>query len=230
MIEDAVSYPFEGDEGLKRLAIGGLLILLSIFIVPIFLVIGYLVAVLRETLQGSTEPPAYDDWGALFVDGLTAFVIGLVYGLVPLAIFGVVAFGFLGAGAAAGGNGGGIIAGFGLLSLLLLIPVYVVVYYITPAALANFAREGRLGAAFDFTTLGNVVTSGDYVVAALVAIGISLVANVATTLLAATVVGLVVVPFVSFYVQVATFRLFGSAFAKATDTERTAEQHATAGY
>jgi len=58
---------------------GGFLGLLGIFLVPFLFVYGYLVRVLRVVIAGETETaPMFEDWGELFADGLSAFVIGAV--------------------------------------------------------------------------------------------------------------------------------------------------------
>jgi hypothetical protein len=46
---------------------------------------------------------------------------------------------------------------------------------------------------------------------------VAVITWIATAVLAVTVVGLLLVPFVQFYGQVAVFRMFGSAFASVND-------------
>lgn len=218
MLEDGLSYPMQGDSWIGRMLIGGLLLFLSIFIVPILAFNGYLLAVLRSTVQGKSEPPAWADWGKLIVDGIKVTIVGLVYGFVPMVVFGGLGFVLFGLGGAAGDSGGGILAGFGLLVILLAIPVLFIVYYIVPAALSNMAVEGSIGAAFDFKMISNVVLSTDYFVAVLMPIVVGVIINIVSQVLIFTVIGALLVPFVSFYGQVAVFRMFGLAFAKQSST------------
>ncbi|PYZ03042.1 hypothetical protein C8039_12585 [Halogeometricum sp. wsp3] len=46
MLEEGISYPLDGDNALGRIVIGSLLIFGFIFVVPVFLLYGYLVRVL----------------------------------------------------------------------------------------------------------------------------------------------------------------------------------------
>jgi hypothetical protein len=197
--------------------IGGVLLVFFFLLIPVFAFNGYLLRVIGTTVEGESEPPAWNDWGELIIDGIKFSIVGLVYSIVPIvAIFGIGGV-LLGLGGAAGDSGGGIIAGFGLITMLLLIPVLFLVYYIVPAALANMAVEGSLGAAFDFSLLKNVVLTSDYFIAVLMPIVVGIITNIVSNILAITVIGLVLVPFVTYYGQVAVFRMFGTAFASQTN-------------
>ncbi|WP_229727245.1 DUF4013 domain-containing protein [Haloarcula argentinensis] len=207
----------QGDSWIAQMLIGGVLLVFFFLLIPVFAFNGYLLRVIGTTVEGESEPPAWDDWGGLIIDGIKFSIVGLVYSIVPIvAIFGIGSV-LLGLGGAAGNSGGGIIAGFGLMTFLLLIPVLFLVYYIVPAALANMAVEGSLGAAFDFSLLKNVVLTSDYFIAVLMPIVVGIITNLISNILAVTVIGLVLVPFVTYYGQVAVFRMFGTAFASQTN-------------
>lgn len=212
MLEDGLSYPLRGD-WIGRVAIGGILGFLSILVIPAFAISGYTLDVIRRTVAGEDEPPEWDDWGELIVDGIKVAIVGFVYSIVPTVVILGLGFVLLGIGGAAGDAGGGILAGVGILTFLLLIPVMFVVYYLVPAALANMAIKGNLGAAFDVQVMREVVLTSEYFLAVLMPIVVGILLNVVASILAFTVVGLVLVPFVSFYGQVAVFRMFGTAFA-----------------
>ena len=211
MLEDGLSYPVKG-EWIGRILIGGVLGFLAFLIVPAFAVLGYMLDVIRQTIDGEEEPPEWGDWGDLIVDGVKVTVVAFVYSIVPTVVIMGIGFAFLGIGSAAGDSGGGIVAGFGLLLFLLLIPIMLVVYYLVPAALANMASEDRLGAAFDVAEIKEVVVTADYFVAVLMPIVVAIVLNLVTFFLAITIIGYVLVPFLNFYGQVAIFRMFGTAY------------------
>ncbi|MFC4544157.1 DUF4013 domain-containing protein [Halosolutus amylolyticus] len=213
MLEDSLSYPMRGD-WIGRILIGGVLTALSVLLIPAFLIMGYYVRVLERTIGGSEDPPEFDEWGELFVDGLKATVIAFVYSVVPTVAYLFVVFGLIGAGGAIGGDGGGLLAGVGLMTMLLIVPLMFVIYYLVPAALANFASEGTLGAAFDFDALKPVLLSSDYVVAILMPFVVGVALNIVGFILGITVIGLLLVPFVSFYAYISIFRMFGLAFEK----------------
>lgn len=243
MIEEAISYPFEGDDAITALLFGSMLIFAStalfglgfvllivfvgVLLFPVAMAIslpvgGYYVDVLRTTVEGQDEPPVFDDWGKLFVDGLKAAIIGTIYAIVPTILFFVVGFGLVSAGTAAGDTGGGILGGLGILVFLLAIPFYFVVGYVTPAALTNFAVQNSLGAAFDFSLIFDVVTDRDYVVAAVFAVVIGGVAGSVATMLYSILIGFIVSPVILFYAYVVSYRLFGKAYVQATDGASTA--------
>jgi hypothetical protein len=217
MLEEGLSYPAQGDEWIGRFAIGGILTFLTFLIIPTFIIYGYFVRVLEYTIDGKTEPPEWEDWGDLLIDGLKGIAVTLVYAFIPLTIFGVIGTVFLVGGASAGGEGGGLFAGLGLITFLLLIPVMFLVYYFVPAALCNMAREDSITAAFDLGMIKQVALTGDYFVAILLPIVVGIVINFITSILAITFVGLILVPFVTFYGQVAIFHMFGIAFRENAD-------------
>ena len=86
-LEQVVTYPTNADDWLKTLLIGGALTLFSFLIVPAFPVYGYVLRVLRGGIDGTEEPPVFDDWGTLLKEGVVALVIVLVYQLIPLLVF-----------------------------------------------------------------------------------------------------------------------------------------------
>jgi hypothetical protein len=217
MFEDGLSYPLRG-EWPKRTLIGGLLFMFSFLLLPVFPVLGYLIRVLKTTVGGEEEPPAFDDWGELFITGLVGSVIAVIYSIVPFVLFGGIAALLGGVGGAVGGQGGSALAGLGVVTALLAIPVVFLVYYTVPAALTNYAIEGRFGAAFEFGSLKPVLLSSDYLIAVFLPLVVAVLLWIATSILSITVIGLVLVPFLQFYGQVAVFRMFGTAFQSVART------------
>ncbi|WP_224447547.1 DUF4013 domain-containing protein [Haloprofundus salilacus] len=213
MLEDSLSYPTKGDGGIARLLIGGVLLFFSWLVVPVFLVSGYLVRTAGSVSYGDEDPPAFEDWGGLLVDGLKATVITVAYSFVPVAIVAVMLLVVLGGGSA-GGNAGGLLAGVGLLGMLLVLPAALVVTYLLPAALINFAREDSLGAAFDFSTLKPVLLSQQYIVATVLVFVVSIVGGMILSFLSAILVGIVLAPFYYFWLGLASQFMFGRAFAE----------------
>lgn len=224
MLEDGLSYPLYGDSALGRIIIGGLLGFGSFLIIPAFALMGYLVWVLGGAARGEKEPPAFDDWGEMIVDGLKATVVTLVYGVIPFVLVFVSIFVIAGGGATGSEAGMGILGSIGLLGILVSVVAMFVLYYLIPAALTNMALEGAIGSAFDFGTIKQVVLSVEYLVAWLIPFILAFIANIITAVLAVTIIGLVAIPFLQFYIQVAAFYMFGAAFGKvvgvagATDT------------
>lgn len=216
MLEDGLSYPVRGD-WIGRVIIGGVLGFFSWLVLPAFVLFGYLVEVLESTVAGDETPPEFTEWGTLFVRGIVGTAIALAYAFVPLFAYAAFVFVVIGAGGAIGGDAGTLIGGLGILAALAFVPVLFLIYYAVPAALTAYAVEGRAGAAFDPSLLKPTLFSVEYLVAVFMPLVVTFVLWVATAVLAITVVGLLLVPFLQFYGQVAIFRMFGAAFAAQSD-------------
>ena len=213
MFEDALNYPRNSDSAVKTVAIGGLLLLVSFLVVPTFLVFGYVVRALRATLDGVEEPPVFDDWGELLVDGLKAFAIGFAYSLVPTVL---VVVALLASGVTLGltgpGQGGNIAAGLiAVVAVFAVAIVSLLLAYVLPAAVVAWVRTDSLAAAFSPAELRTLAFSKSYATGWAVAFGISLLAGVVSGVLSSVLVGGLLVPFVTFYANVAGTYAIGTA-------------------
>lgn len=215
MITQSIEYLRNSEEWLKTLLIGGVLSLLSAFVIPTFIVVGYLLRVLRATMRGSEEPPVFDDWGDLTVDGLKGFVIGFVYFLVPSIIGGaLVAFGVMGAIAGNSGVAGALGGLVALVGALIAFVLVLLAAYVTPAALANYAETNRLGSAFSYGELKPVLFHGTYATAWVYAFAIFVVAGIVSGLLGMTGIGAILSAFVTFYALVAAYYIIGTTWGE----------------
>ncbi|MFC7046379.1 DUF4013 domain-containing protein [Halobacteriaceae archaeon GCM10025711] len=87
MLSEALNYPAEGDDAITKILIGSFLVLLSPLLVPAVLAYGYGMRILREAAGGDVEePPMFENWMELFVDGLKAFVVFIAYQIIPAVI------------------------------------------------------------------------------------------------------------------------------------------------
>lgn len=207
MFEDALRYPYDEGAGLRALAIGGLLTLLSVLVLPAILVSGYTLRVLREVDAGDEYLPAFDDWAAMFVDGLKAIAVAVVYVVVPAILLTVAALSLLLPLTETPPQWLVVVAG---IVTLLSVPVTILAIYALPAGLVTLARTGRVGAAFDRRALWPVLVSGSYFVGWLLAVVVSVVAGFVTgAVVATTFVGAVVVAFVGFYANLVGAYLYG---------------------
>jgi len=130
----------------------------------------------------------------------------------------VVSFFLFVAGAGVGSDGaaaaGGILGFLGLFAVQLLSGVvFLVAGYLLPGAVAAYVRTDRLGAAFSPSTVRTIVTNREYAMAWLFAFVINMLAGVATNVAFATIVGILLVPFISFYGQVACTYAIGHGVA-----------------
>lgn len=214
MIEASLSYLRNGDDALVTTLIGGVLLLASPLLIPAFAVLGYVVRVLRRTAAGDDEPPAFDAWGDLLVDGLKAFAVTFAYSLLPLAV--LVAAAVVGVGSAvAGGGDGGLLGGLAALSVALVaLAASLAGLYVTPAAIAAVADSGRVRDGFAARALWAVVAGRTYARGWLAAAVVVLAGVLVTGLLSIVpILGTVAGFVVQFYALVAAAAIVGRTLA-----------------
>lgn len=224
MFSEALEYPLNGDS-YEPLVIGSVLAILWWLIVPVFVLGGYFLSVIRSAADGETVPPAFEDYGALLIDGLVATLIGIVYTLVPTVVF-IAAFTVSGgAGLLIGGDAGmaSFVGGI-LMGLLASSVFYLAVLYVTPAALANYAVTDRIGAAFGPGSLKPILLSGEYTKAWAIAIVIALLGSVISGMISGVfgfipILGIFIGPLVTvpiaIYIGLSTNYLYGRGVAAA---------------
>jgi hypothetical protein len=158
-IGKAFAFVFEDENWIVKILIAAGILLLGILfswllLIPLILAFallgGYSVEITRRVIRGEVDGlPEWDDWWTLIVDGLKVVVIGIVYAL-PLIILAVclgVPAGVLGDSGDAGAALGGTLA----LCLSCLGFLYAIAMSLAlPAAIAFYAAEDDLGAAFRF--------------------------------------------------------------------------------
>ncbi|WP_254545202.1 DUF4013 domain-containing protein [Halomarina pelagica] len=222
MITEALTYLRRSDSAARTVVIGILLSFLSFLVIPAFLVMGYTVRVIRAALTDD-EPPVFDEWGNLFVDGLKAFLIGVGYFVIPVA-FVVLAVGadlvVANVSGLAGGILGAILAVVGIVLVLAL-------WYVFPVGLARFARTGRMGSAFQFGEIRPVALTSTYAVAWLLALVVSAVAGaVSNWLFSLSLLGVetLLALGLTFYAGVVAAYLYGRGVGEATPLEPAPEE------
>lgn len=219
MLGPALAYPKSGDEWVKTVLVGGLLSAVGSFLLlPLVPLQGYFVRVLRSGAGNEREPPVFEEWGDLFVDGIKLLAIQFVYLSLPVvvAFVGLVLGGFGAFSEFGGTTAGAIIELVGQATILvgaLSLPVAV---YLLPAAMAHLAVEDEFVAAFDFTALVDVALTGDYFRAVAVALVAGAVLGAVAAALSLVLVGV----FLGFYVQVSLYYLLGRGYAAALASGR----------
>lgn len=202
------------------MAIGGVLGYFSFLVVPLLASYGYQIEVLSSTASGDRVPPDFEGWlGSAWV-GFKAAVVAFLYVFVPNLVLGtvlVVVFVLLGGlGPAEFANPDRINElGLVLLGIAGVVTVFVelLIAYLLPAAMVNFAAEGSMRAAFGVRSVFGLAASGPYFLSTLLVPVVGFVVLV----LSLTVVGTVLAPAVAFWGTVATTRLFGIAYRKVHD-------------
>ncbi|MCD1294115.1 hypothetical protein CUJ83_03785 [Methanocella sp. CWC-04] len=69
------------------LLVGGLLFILSLAIIGIPFVLGYVTRCMRELLKGNKKMPDFDDVGELLKDGIFVTILFVIYGIVIFLIY-----------------------------------------------------------------------------------------------------------------------------------------------
>ncbi|EMA17559.1 DUF4013 domain-containing protein [Haloarcula marismortui] len=219
MIEDALRYQTQGDDWVKRVALGGVVLFFGFLIVPLFTFQGYMLEVMRRVLRGETDtPPAWDelDLTDITVDGIRHTVVVMGYGL--LLTLALAVPGLLVIGGGLGGSEGLLLVGFLVAALLYLIGVLAMAV-ILPVATGNFVRADSIVAGFDRDVLWSVGTSRTMLMAVVMAFGVNILISVGATVLGFTIIGYLAVPFLAFVGQSAIMYVWGRGFADAYEEE-----------
>ena len=155
-----LKFVFEDPEWAKKVLIGGAFMLLSIFLVGTFFVMGYFMRVIQRAARGEARPlPEWDDLGGIFGDGVKAVGVYLAYTLPPFLLLIGMAF----AAAIFGGGMIGILQhsqeaadAFGALASLAFLVVYLLFWvlmlalmFFLPAPLTRMALVGDFRAGLD---------------------------------------------------------------------------------
>lgn len=220
MITESLTYLRESEDVFKTVLIGGLLVLFGVFIVPTITLVGYLMRVLRRTSGGDDVAPTIevDELVEMTKEGIPGFVVAFVYGIVPgivaVVLFGGAIFAFILGGSA---DSSGLVGlGFGglLLAGLVSIVLSLAAAYVIPAALANVAEKGTIGAGFDVGVLRQVLFSGTYATGWAMGLVVVILGAIVLSVLSAVTFGIggVLGVFVQFYTIVAAYYIIGQTW------------------
>lgn len=149
----AFSYVFEDPNWVKKVAIGGAILLVSaplsvilIGLLGVFVVYGYMVEVVRRVHSGSPTPlPEWDDVGGFLTRGLGAFAGVIIWALPFGALFacaGIVS-----------STGNDTATLFGIFGYCLGFPLTVIFALIAPLIIARYAVTGKFGSMFEFSEI-----------------------------------------------------------------------------
>ena len=170
-----------------------------------FPALGYILQVYRGTLRWEVGAlPEWENWPALLRNGLAAFGVGLAYEILPLLIL-VVGLSVL--------VRGGVFLFLGMVLMILGVLAGVFLLFFLPMALAKYIGERRIEAAFHPGILWGGINTvlSEYVAAYLLSIGGFLLAGLIAVL---PYLGLLIWPFIWFYLMLVVARLFGEICAR----------------
>lgn len=186
-VAKAFTFITEDDRWMGKIGIGALISLLAFLILPAFLLTGYMVGITRNVMNGVKRPlPEWEDLGTLFKDGISIAIASLVYTLpfwllICIAFVTTIGFGGLSEVSEISEDAlvAGVLATYGLVGCLTLI-FMLALFFISPAIVIQYVREGELSACFRF---GEVLTIarenlGDIVIAGLTPFAVSFVFSI----------------------------------------------------
>ncbi|WP_435174984.1 DUF4013 domain-containing protein [Halorussus sp. AFM4] len=228
MLREALTYPVRGEAADETLVVGAILavaagllarlgVLAVLALVPVVVLAGYALAVLRDSTAAESEvpptadaPPRFADFRGLAADGARALAVAIAYLVVPAVALAVTV-----SGAAATARPealGTTLFVFGAGTVVLFASLAFA--YLLPAALAGVAETGRLRAGVDRGRLLRSARDGRYFVgwvAAVVVAGLAVVGLGSLATLGRP--GQVVALAGGFYAIVVVARLVGRASA-----------------
>ena len=183
-VAKAFTYITEDDRWMGKIGMGIIVSLASVLVLPAFLLSGYMIGITRNVMNGEKRPlPEWEDLGTLFKDGISIFVVSLVYTL-PFWLLTCIVFvstiGFGGLSEATEMNEEAIAAGifvtWGIVGCLFMI-FLVAFFFISPAIVIQYVRQDDLAACFRFGEIIAIIRDnmGDIIIAGLTPMAASLV-------------------------------------------------------
>jgi hypothetical protein len=215
VIRDALRFPKNRENGWTNPILIGSIVNIagSAFILPYPFVLGYYIKTLRTTLHGDPNPPIFEDWKGLYIDGLKGSVIVLLALFIPILIGSVLLAAIT--DPITGGSSIGAMLGV-LVILALLSSVF---WFVVPASLGNMALTGKFRSAVDLPVILDTVTSKRYITYWLLGTGIFFGFFVLYMILffipIVNFVAIFGAPFAVLYVTISAFYLYGRGFALA---------------
>ena len=233
VISDSLRYP---TSDWTKVVILGVLFLISIFIIPIFLALGYMFRVIKASLVGVEELPAFEEWGEMLVEGIKLFLVYIIYSL-PAIIIGIISFISLWSSLMSlthitQVNGTTVtpdmfftlFGGTALIGLIIAGLYTLVIYPIMAVAIGNMAYyNGELGAALRFSEILSIISQIGwvdliiwYIVVIMVGIAIGIIGSIIAIIpiLGWIILIFIVYPYFYLFYARAIAWLYSSAFAE----------------
>jgi hypothetical protein len=236
--EKSFTFPFKDPKWGNKALVGSLLTLAGyvIPIIPTLFVLGYIVRLMRHTIDtGETALPEWDEWGDLGLKGIYYLIVYFVYLLPGLILLASATMTFVAGSFVSGwGAADGLARGgrpwfgtFGTLSAIMAISMFLLSlvallagWLAAPIAVARLAATNSLGTAFELDHVWRTirVKIGDCAVVWAVSLGLSYAMGIVVAILYYTVCLCLLIPFVaapfSFYKRVFRMTLFAQVYRR----------------
>jgi|GEM_PF-1405578 len=181
-IRDALKFPFEKDDWVRKAVIGSILTLGSLLVIPAPLLTGYLLRVFR-----SDSMPEFNNYLDMYIEGLKAFLVIGLY-IVP---------------------GFAIMAAFDGAMLLVGGLVFFILYYAIESGLYHLANNG-LREAFSLSVLKDAFTL-NYLLGVIVSAVVSMTLFILWGFSTLLILPVLLFPTLNFYQGVYRFRIMKEA-------------------
>ena len=227
VMTDSLKYP---SSNWKKVLILGVMILFSFLIIPLFIVLGYFVRVLKASLAGLEDLPEFDEWVDMIVDGIKVLLVGIVYSLpaiVIMAVSMIAIWGSLSSITAMQSTGMspttalGMFTGIGFIGMIVAILYLLIITPILYVAIANMAYNEELGSAFRFSEIFGLISQIGwvdlivwYVVVILIGFVVSFIGGIIgiIPIIGGIIAALTVYPYYNIFLSRAIAWLYASAF------------------
>jgi uncharacterized protein DUF4013 len=164
-----LTFVFDDPRWIQKILIGGLFVIASFFIIGAFFLYGYLARLARNVIAGMQYPlPEWDDLGEYFAEGAKLFVVGLIYVVPLLLIFGIIFVPVMIMGSNADNETVRSMSGMSVTCMWCLIfPFSLALALWLPAAFLMVVVTGDFKAGFDFRHIFNFIRAniGNYILA-----------------------------------------------------------------
>lgn len=207
------------DEGwVSKILIAGLCTFFSWLILPLFLLAGYQLLVMKNVADGDTDSlPVWTDIGDMFMDGLKVTVATWIYFL-PIIFLSCLggAISALLSGAADPDLAAGVSIMWGIIGCL-MIPISLLLALFVPSIFIQYGRTKDFGALFRFGEVWSITQENltDIVLVLLAAAGASLVLGLVFGLLIWTIcIPLLIIFLGNAWIAIASSHLYGQIWAK----------------
>lgn len=168
------TFMFEDKDWITKIAIGGVVALLSVFIIPIPLLVGYMLVVTKNVAEGNPNPlPEWNDISGMYMQGLMA-VLGAIIWFVPVIILacctGLAITGL--SATARSDNASGAMGAVVLCFQCLMAIASLVLSFFVYAPITRYALNGKFDTFWDFRGAWDFIRAnpGNYVIAFLLAL------------------------------------------------------------
>jgi len=219
IVSDSIKYP---SSSWVKVFMLGIIIIASILVLPMFLVYGYILRIIKATIAGIDELPDFDGIGEMFVDGIKMFLVAIIYAI-PVGIIGFLM---------------GVITGHTsyntinldpamlfafILGYIVYIIVAMVIGLIEVIAIANMAYyDGDLGAAFRFNEILDHIARigwGKYIATYIVIAIVGIIGFVIGALTLIILIGMILLPLLIIpYLTIFESRAIALLFKEAIET------------